>query len=280
MENMNEEQVNKNYLVTAIFAFISAILICGITLGVLQYGKSDAPGSGYAIGIPVLMSHFIAFLFALMLLGYGIANWKKTERWQRFLCLMPTVYILLSGFGIFTCGILISLLEPSGLWGTIRPILQSLLTMAGGIAVLGVCIFVKGRKKYVWFGGLATAAICFVFFIFYINTVNEYGMPIPENLDISVVNTGKKQLENTWVKMGDHDLWSGILSPGTTATELFVEHPLRDTASVHFAYDPNNEYTKTVCIKGVIPEKIKGSLSLYFNINSDTNDVVVSYRID
>jgi hypothetical protein len=102
----------------------------------------------------------------------------------------------------------------------------------------------------------------------------------PKNLHIRVANTGDREIVGSLVQIGEYQTSPGILAVNTSAGHLFFNHPLADYATVSFEYENGEKFTKTVQIKGVIPDKIKGDLELIFNIDSNTNEVSLDYNIE
>ena len=102
----------------------------------------------------------------------------------------------------------------------------------------------------------------------------------PKNLHITLTNSGEKKVSGVYVVLGKYRSTSGLVVPSTSSRHRFFNHPLTETATVFFMDQEGNRYTKTVQIKGEIPDEIIGNLELIFKIDSNTNEVALSYSIE
>lgn len=111
---------------------------------------------------------------------------------------------------------------------------------------------------------------------------NKYNMSEQIVRNVTLRNIGSRKICNVGLGMGEYrDNWGG-LSSGVGAGYIDFDRPLAEYAVIFFQYD--NEYgqkvVKQVNLKDVIPQEAYSNiLDLYFNINSDTNEVTVAYEI-
>lgn len=97
------------------------------------------------------------------------------------------------------------------------------------------------------------------------------------NIHIMLKNIGSKEIVDSSVKLGDNLVRGGIIPPGKSKTHLFFNQPVKDIAVVAFEKADKEKIEKTVDCKNGNFKKQGEHLTIIFSINTDNNDVSVSF---
>lgn len=98
-------------------------------------------------------------------------------------------------------------------------------------------------------------------------------------IDIGIRNVGTNMMDEASVKWGEFRFTGGFVSPSNEAVHVAFDHPIPETAAVHYSLPDGREVMKTVVVKSAVPVAANRDkdITVMFEVNSNTDDVTVKF---
>jgi hypothetical protein len=124
--------------------------------------------------------------------------------------------------------------------------------------------------------------LCTILFVFYVAVTsfkNNKRHGRHKNLAIRVENIGNESLCVTEVILGKKVFQPGIMVKNSRAEFLLLDNQISEYAVIEWKYEDGGSFCEKVNLWQIVPKDIKGEyLTLIFSINSNTNELNVTYK--
>lgn len=98
-------------------------------------------------------------------------------------------------------------------------------------------------------------------------------------IDIGVKNVGTIMMDETAVKWGEFQFTAGFVVPSGKAVQVSFDHPIPETATVHYSLSDGRKIEKTVSVKNAVPEAAQKDkdMTVMFEVNSNNDEIAVKF---
>ncbi len=97
-------------------------------------------------------------------------------------------------------------------------------------------------------------------------------------VDIGIENVGTNMIKETFVMWGEFRFAGGFVSPSNKTVHVSFDHPIPETATVHYSLPNGKDVTKTLPVKRSIPAAAHKDrdITVMFEVNSNTDEIIVN----
>ncbi len=96
-------------------------------------------------------------------------------------------------------------------------------------------------------------------------------------IDVGIQNMGTNMIKGASVSWGEYSFRAGLVSSSGKAVHVGFDHPIPDSATVHYSLTDGRNVEKTVAVKKTIPAAAykDKDITVMFEVNSNTDEVTV-----
>lgn len=96
-------------------------------------------------------------------------------------------------------------------------------------------------------------------------------------IDVSIHNVGTNMIDEASVKWGEFRSIGGFVSPSNEKVHVAFDHPIPETATVHYSLPDGRKVVKTVAVKTAIPAAANKDkdITVMFEVNSNNDEITV-----